>query len=155
MNLPQPEYQFFIALATGVVVISILLGSPVWYLNVTLLLLFLGVLAITRTWRDRGFFLVCGGEPLVVACGIMNLWAGLFSVCMLAGIVCGALGLIESRRDLMPFAFFCGGSFGIALLIQVSNHVLLSLLVIGAITAIVLAIQSVREYQFRKQYTGA
>jgi cell division protein FtsW (lipid II flippase) len=74
---------------------------------------------------------------------------------MLAGIVYGALGLLESQKDLIPFALFCGGSFIIALLIQVSNHVPLALLVIGGLTAVILAIQSVRTYQFRKQYTGA
>ena len=155
MNLPPPEYPFFIALAIGVTGISLLLGSPAWYLNIALLLLVCGILVITRTWHDRGFFLVCGGEPLVVACGIMNLWVGLFSACMLAGIVYGALGLLESRKDILSFALFCGGAFFVALLIQVSNHVPLVLLIIGGVTAIILAIQSVRTYQFRKQYTGA
>jgi len=155
MNYLLPEYPFFIALAAGVTVITLLSGSPAGYLNFLLLLLLSGILVITRTWHDRGFYLACSGEPLVIACGIMNLWAGLFAVCMLAGIVCGALGLVESRKDLIPFTLFCGSSFLVALLIQVSNHVLLPLLILGSMTAIILAIQSVRTYQFRKHYTGA
>lgn len=155
MNYLLPEYPFFIALAAGVTGITLLSGSPVGYLNFMLLLLLFGILVITRTWHDRGFYLVCSGEPLVVACSIMNLWAGLFTVCMLAGIVGGALGLLKSRQNLRPFALFCGSSFLVALLIQVSNHVLLPLLILGSMTAIILAIQSVRTYQFRKHYTGA
>ncbi len=155
MNNLQPEYLFFIALAAGAAVITVLWASPIWYVNVMLLLLFSGILIITRTWRDRGFYLICGGVPLVIACGIMDLFAGLFAVCMLAGIVCGALGLLKTRRDLVPFALFCGSSFLIALLIQVSNHVLLPLLILGSMTAIILAIQSVRTYQFQKHCTGA
>ena len=150
-----PDYLFFIALAAGVTGITLLAGSPVWYLNVILLTLLLGIMVITRTWHDRGFYLVCGGEPLVVACSTINLWAGLFTVCMLAGIVYGALGLCESRQDLRPFVLFCGSSFFIVLVIQLSNHVLLPLLILGSITAIILAIQSVRAYQFRKLYSGA
>jgi len=155
MNYLLPEYLFFIALAAGVTGITLLSGSPAGYLNFMLLLLLSGILAITRTWHDRGFYLVCSGEPLVVACSIMNLWAGLFTVCMLAGIIGGALGLLESRQDLGHFAFFCGSSALIALLIQVSNHVLLPLLILGSSAAFILAIQSVRTYQFQKHYTGA
>ena len=154
MNSNQLEYLFFVTLAAGVFGIAILGHSPAGYLNITLLFIFFGILYFTRTWRDRGFYLVCCGEPLVVACSIMNLWAGLFVVCMLAGIVYGTLGFIESRQDLWPFALFCGSSFLIALLIQVSNHVLLPLFVLGSITVIILAVQSVRTYQFRKKYTG-
>jgi hypothetical protein len=150
-----PEYQFFIALAAGAAGITILAGSPSGYINFLLLLLIFGILVITRTWPDRGFYLVCSGEPLVVACGIMNLWAGLFVVCMLAGIVYSALGFLASREDIKYFVLFCGGAFFVALLIQVSNHVLLPLLILGSITAIILAVQSVRTYQFRKHYAGA
>lgn len=153
-NLPA-EYQFLIALVAGVIGITIFLASPVWYLNILLLLLVSGVLIITRSWQDRGFYLVCSGEPIVIACCIMNIWAGLFSVCMLAGIVCGAFGLLESRQDLKYFALFCGGSFIVTLIIEISNHVLPALLIIGCLTTIILLIQSVRNYQFRKQYTGA
>lgn len=152
MNDVLPEYQFFIALAAVITGITLYLGSPVWYLNIILMLLLFGIIVITRTWNDRGFYLVCGGEPLVVACSIMNIWAGLFAVCMLAGIVCIAFGFLKSRQDLRPFALFCGGSFLIALLIEVSNHVLLPLLFLGIMTVIILAIQSVRTYQFKKHY---
>ncbi|MDO9326756.1 MAG: hypothetical protein Q7T80_17540 [Methanoregula sp.] len=149
------EYLFFVALVIGVTILTLLSGSPMGFLNYLLLLLVLGVMVMTRTWQDRGFYLTCGGEPLVIACSIMNPWAGLFTVCMLAGIVCDALELLKSRQDIKPFAFFCGSSFLIALLIQVSNHVILPLLILAGIAAIIIAIQSVRMHQFRKHYSGA
>jgi len=154
MNGFQKEYWFLIALAVMINMMIIVWPSPVGYLNVLLLLLLAGTLVITRTWKDRGFYLVCGGEPLVVASGLQNIWAGFFAACMLAGIVCGALGLLGSRRDLGLYGIFCGSAFLIALVIALANHVLLPLLILGCMTAIVLAIQSVRTYQFRKHYTG-
>jgi hypothetical protein len=155
MNDSLPEYVFFIALAVVVSASALISGSLAGYINVILLLLFSGILIITRTWKDRGFYLVCGAEPLVIACTVTNLWAGLFSLCMVAGIICRAFGLLESRPDLRPFLFFCGSSFLIALLIRVSNHVLVPLIIFGGITGVILAIRSVRTYQFRKEYTGA
>jgi hypothetical protein len=153
-NLPM-EYLFFIALAAGVAGITLLLGSPVGCLSFMLLLFLFAILLIIRTWHDRGFYLICGSVPLAIACSIMNIWMGLFTVCMLASIVCGALGLLTTRQDLRYFAFFCGSSFFIALLIELSNHVLLPFLILSSMTAIILVIQSVRMYQFRKSYTGA
>jgi hypothetical protein len=150
-----PEYRFFSALAAGVIITTVFLASPVWYLNLVLVLLVFGSLILTRTWRDRGFYLVCSGVPLEVASSLMNPWAGLFTICMLAGIVCSTLGLLESRQDLIRLGFFWGCSFLIALLIQISNHVLFPLIILGGITALFLAVQSVRMYQFRKHYTGA
>lgn len=155
MNVLKPEYPFYLALVLGVIISTFISGSPTGYLNVLLLILLSGIMVITRTWHDRGFYLAAAGEPLVIVCSIMNLWAGLFTVCMLAGIVCSSLDLIKSQKDLIPVSFFCGSSFLIALLIQVSNHVMVPFLVLSGITAILIAVQSVRMHQFRKHYSGA
>ncbi|MHB8163100.1 MAG: hypothetical protein ACYDDV_02000 [Methanoregula sp.] len=149
-----PEYGFFIALAAGITGITVYQALPYWYLNIILLIIFFFILAISRTWQDRGFYLACSGEVLVVSCSISNIWAGLFSLCMLARIICRALGILESRQDYKTLAFFFGSSLIIAILAQLSNHVLSPLLVLGSIIIIILAIQSVRTYQFRKYYTG-
>ena len=155
MNYSLPEFRFLIAFAIGVIVPALVIQSPAGYAAIILLLIFILLLFSTRTWHDRGFYLVCCGEPVVIACSMMNIWAGLFASCMLAGIVCGALGLVGSGTDFIPFAGFCISSLVIAMIIHFSNHVLLPLTLIIAITAIILAIQSVRIYQFRKQYSGA
>jgi hypothetical protein len=146
---------FYLVLAAGVVVATVLLRPPDWYLPLALLMFLGAVMVVSRTRRDRGFYLVCGGEPLVVACGIMNLWTGLFAVWMLAGIVGGSTGLIRSGHDLRAFALFCAGSGAIALIVFVSNHVLQSVLVLAGITAMILGVLSVRSYQFRKHCSGA
>ena len=151
----RTEYRFFIPLAAGVIGITLLMGVLTWYINFLLLLVFFGALVVTRSWHDRGFYLVCSGLPLVIGCGIMNLWAGLFAVFMVAAIVCGVLGLLTSCSDMRTFSFFCGCSFLITLIIQFSNHVLLPLFILGGVIAIILGIQSVRMYQFRKHYAGA
>ena len=150
-----PEYRFFLALAAGVIVATFFLASREWYLNVVLLLLLFGILISTRSWPDRAFYIVCSGELLVISCSIMNLWTGLFSVCMLAGIFYSTTGFLESRQDLNDLALFCGSSCILALLIQFSNHVLVPLVILGGITALILTVQSVRMYQFRKHVTGA
>ena len=156
MNDLQREYKIFIALVAGILIATLLSGSPTGYISILLLFLVFGIMVITRTWRgDRIFYIVCAGEPLVIACSIMNIWAGLFAVCMLAGMVSGELRLLESPKDIRFFALFCASSFLIALLIQVSNHVLLPLLIIGGIAAIVLGGQTLRMHQFRKHYSGA
>ncbi|PKL70585.1 MAG: hypothetical protein CVV30_04330 [Methanomicrobiales archaeon HGW-Methanomicrobiales-1] len=149
-----PEYWFFMALAAGITAITIFQALPEWYLNMILLIIFFFVLMLSRTGQDRGFYLACSGEALVVACSITNIWAGLFALCMLAGIMSGVLGILESRQDFKNLAFFFGSSLIVALLVQVSNHVLSLLLVLGSIIILILAFQSVRTYQFRKYYTG-
>jgi hypothetical protein len=155
MNPVPQEYQVFIILALGVVGLTVFVGSPTWYVNFLLVLVVLSAMALTRTWQDRGFYLICAGEPLVIACGMMNLWAGLFAACMVAGIVCSVLGILASGEDMRFFGFFCSISLLIALLIQFSNHVSLPLVILGIVTAAILGIQSVRMYLFRKQYSGA
>ena len=155
MNYNTPEYWFFLALALGVVATSSYFASPIWYAGILLLLIFAGILHVTRTWPDRGFYLVCAGEPLVVACSMMNFWAGLYAVCMLTGMIGGALGLIESKADYTPLAGFWAGSLLVAIIIQFSNHVLLPLVVVTGLAGIILAVQSIRFYQFKKQYSGA
>ena len=156
MNALLPEIRFFALLSLGVVGTVFLVPSPAGYPALILLAIFATVLYFTRTWRDRGFYLVCSGEPLVVACSMINPWAGLFSICMLAGIVCEALGIsIVGREELVLFTGFCISSLFITLIIHISNHVLVPLVIILGLAAGILAIQSVRIYQFRKEYRGA
>ena len=155
MNYSGSEYRFFVALAIGVIVTALFIPSPAGYSAIILLVIFALVLFGTRTWHDRGFYLVCGGEPVVIACSMMNIWAGLFAACMLTGLICGVLGLMGSGEDLLCFAGFCVSSLVIAGIIHFSNHVLLPLALIIGITVLILAIQSVRIYQFRKAYNGA
>jgi Ni,Fe-hydrogenase I cytochrome b subunit len=149
------EYGFFAVLAAGVLVLTAAAPSPSWYLFPLLIALIGGVMYYTRTWQDRAFILLCAGQPLVIACGAISLYAGLFVVWMVAGIVLSGMGMFGSEPDRRSFLYFCGATLVIAAGIGQANHVLLPLLILGAATVVFVAVQTIREYRFRKQYTGA
>ncbi|MDD5141923.1 hypothetical protein [Methanoregula sp.] len=154
MSTFPPEYRFLILLALGIIGITAYLRPDTWYPAPALLLLFLGVYTLTRSWPDRGFYIVCSGALLIAGTGAINIWAGLFTAWMTAGTVCSSHGLLREKPDLPYFLGFCGVTFAVALLIEFSNHVLLPLSILTAGCVIVLLVQSVRVYQFKKHYSG-
>jgi len=147
-------FGFPAGLVAGVIGITVLVPVPFGYINLILLALFGCILYVTRTWHDRAFYLVCAGEPLVIGCGAVNLWAGLFIVWMLAGIVCPAMGIPVSASEKNFFLLFCCATFFITLIIQASNHVLIPLIILCAGTALILTLKAVRDYQLKKKYSG-
>jgi len=156
MNLPvRNDHGFFLLLVAGVLIFTLVARPPSWYLYLLLLVVFGIVLHATRTWKDRIFYILCAGQPLVIALSAVLVWAGLFAVWMLAGIVLAALGMLASADDWRTYAAFCGAALVIAAGIDASGHVLLPLLIIGGLTAVFAMVCTVREYRFRKQYTGA
>jgi hypothetical protein len=156
MNLPvRRDLGFFAVLTTGILILTAAVSPPSWYLYPLLLALVGGVIYGTRAWKDRAFYILCAGQPLVIASCAMLVWAGLFVVWMLAGIVLATEGMLGPGSDWRTYAAFCGATLVIAAGIQVSNHVLLPLMVAGVLVALFVSVQTIREYQFRKQYTGA
>ena len=155
MSAFLPEYRFILPLVAVIIGAVLLLQPATAYLDFIILLIFISVFALTRTWHDRGFYLVCSSVPLMIGAGMMNIWAGMMVIWMVAGTICTSLGILASREDMMHFLGFCGCVLLVTLLIDVSNHVLLPLLVLAGGVAVVLLIQSVRAYQFRKYYSGA
>jgi hypothetical protein len=91
---------------------------------------------------------------LSAAAGHLNLWAGLFAVWMVAGTICTSTGLLAEPADVRHFLAFCGTSALIAVLIEFSNHVVLPLIILTCGIALILIVQSVRTYQFRKYWSG-
>jgi hypothetical protein len=152
--IPVPAW-FFAGMVIGVIGISILSASPFWYLTILLLLPVGGVFFLLRNQPDRVFYGVCASQPLIIACGQVNLWAGLFVVWMVAGIAAGMLDLLVSQNDLSWLLLFFGSTFLIAGVTEVSGHVVSLLLLLGAGLALVLAVLVIRDYQFRKHYSGA
>ena len=156
MNLPlRLDYGFFLLMAAGILIFTVVASPSSWYLYPPLLVLLGIVLYVTRTWKDRVFYILCAGQPLVIALSAAQGWAGLFIMWMLAGIVLATLGMLVSGRDWQSYAAFCGATLVIAAGIDASNHVLLPLVIIGGLTSLFVAVQTIREYQFRKRYTGA
>jgi hypothetical protein len=155
MNRVRPGAVFFLLMAACCCVIAATGPPAAWYSVPLLLALFGALLFLTRTWRDRGFYCVCGGEPLVVACGAVNIWGGLFVVWMLAGIVMEALGMWKGQRDIRAFAAFCCITLVVAVMIQLANHVLLPLIILGTATVMFVAVQAVSGYRLKKHCAGA
>lgn len=154
MNRNILHYGFFTILAAGVIFQAVASGTQQGFPAVLLLFILAVVLVTTRTWPDRALFIVCIGEPLIVACSMMNLWAGLFSSCMLTGILYGTLAFLKSLTDLAIAGSFFFVFIIITIAIQVSNHVLLPLVAISVVAGLILLIQSIRNYQFARQYTS-
>ena len=152
MRQEQRDYVFLGVLVVGVIGITAWSGSPVWYLNLILLCLFGGIFSAIRNWHDRVFYLVCAGEPLIVACSATNLWAGVVVVWMVAGIVCNTMGMLEFSGGIKSFVLFCGVAAIVAALVQVSNHVVFPLLILAAGTVAILAAQAIRDHQFKKLF---
>lgn len=156
MNPVPPESGFFILLVAGVIALLLpFFPSLYWFCCLLLALLPGVILYLTRRWPDRAFYLLCAGQPAVIACGSTNIWAGLFVEAMLAGMVAGTMGQLVSREDYLFLLLFFGLTFLLALLIQVSNHVFFLLPALGAGLALLAGILAIRNYRFRKEYTGA
>ena len=156
MKLPvRREHGFFLLLVAGVLLFTFVATPASPYICPLLLALTGMVLYTTRTWKDRVFYILCAGQPLVIALTAFLVWAGLFAVWMLAGIVLAEVGMLASGNDWISYAAFCGATLVIAAGIQASNHVLLPLMILAGLVALIVAIQILRDYRFRKQYTGA
>ncbi len=156
MNFPLRQVQgFFLLLVAGVLLFTFAAPPASPYIGPLLLFLTGIVVYATRTWKDRAFYLLCAGQPLVIALSVVLIWAGLFAVWMLAGIVLADLGMLASASDWISYAAFCGATLVIAAGIEVSNHVLLPLMILAGLLVLLVAVQILRDYRFRKQYAGA
>src|SRR5512136_1266276 len=124
MRTLPPESGFFILLAAGVPVLLLPLFPTLFWI-VCLLLAFLPgiILYLTRTWPDRAFYLICAGQPAVIACGSTGIWAGLFVELMLAGMVAGTMGLLTSPEDYRFLLLFSFLMVMLAWVISRANHV--------------------------------
>jgi len=154
MKLRQ-DHGFFLLLAAGVLIFTVAATPASWYLYPLLLALTGIVLYVTRTWKDRVFYILCAGQPLVIALSAVLVWAGLFAEWTLSGIVLAELGRLTSRNDWLAYAAFCGVILVIAAGIQASNHVLLPLMILAGLITLFAAVRMLHDYRFRKQYTGA
>jgi len=151
----RQDLGFFLLLAAGVLIFTLAASPASWYIYPVLLALAGIVLYVTRTGKDRVFYILCAAQPLVIALSAVLAGAGLFAVWMLAGIVLAELGMLASGNDWLRYAAFCGVTLVIALGIQASNHVLLPLMILIGLIALFAAVRILRDYRFRKQYTGA
>jgi|GEM_PF-2272411 len=154
MNRPGLELIFFVLMAAGALGAAVVSPSMTGYLGVLFLIPVGALLFAARAAHEKGLYCVCSGVIPVIACGALSIWAGLFTAWMLAGVVLSVWGMLEGNDDFRMYLLFCCATFFIACAVQLSNHVLLPLLVFAAGAGLVLFVQVIRDYQFRKEYSG-
>jgi Ca2+/Na+ antiporter len=98
---------------------------------------------------------LCASQPLIIACGLMNIWAGLFVVWVAGALSAGQLERLSTRQDLLFLLLFFLSTFLLAGMVQLANHVTPLLALLGAGLALLLLVLVFRDYQFRKHYSGA
>jgi hypothetical protein len=155
MNPLSPDLRITLFMAAVVILVTAIHPTPSWYLTLFLLGLYVAVYWLTRTWHDRAFYLVGFGALLVVACGAASIWEGLIVAWMVGGSIAVVTGMTVSRNDIPVLLAFGSCTLAVALIISLANHVLLPLFVLCALTAGIAAILAIRDYQFRKQCSGA
>ncbi|MGA2122679.1 MAG: hypothetical protein ABSG49_11680 [Methanoregula sp.] len=155
MNSLSPDRQIILFMAAVVILVTAIHPTASWYLTLFLLALYVSVYWLTRTWHDRAFYLVCFGALLVVTCGAASIWEELIVAWMVGGSSAIAMGMTVSRNDLPALLALGSCTLAVALMIYLSNHVLLPLFVLSALTAGIAAVLAIRDYQFRKQCSGA
>ncbi len=151
----SPGSRIILLMAAVIILAMAMYPTPSWYLILLLLGLFATVHRLTKTRDDRVFYLVCSGSLLVIACGTASIWEGLIVAWLAGSSIASAMGMAASRNDIMALLAFGVCTLAVALMIQLANHVLLPLLVLCAVTAGIAAVLSVRDYQLRKQCSGA
>ena len=154
MKIPD-HAGFFPALTFAVTLIEVvLLSLPSWYLYLILLLVFWGVAYLTRLWPDRILYLCSAGVLLVIALSFSSIWAGLVMAAILTAMILRSLNLLENSSDTKNFLMYCGMITVVAACLEFSNHVLLPLLLLGTVTAGLVVVHTIREFRFRRVYSG-
>jgi hypothetical protein len=85
----------------------------------------------------------------------MNIWAGLFVVWMTGGIAAEQLDRLSSLQDRVSLLMFGAGTFLLAGTAQAANHVAPLLALLGAGVCLLVFALTLRDYQFKKRYSGA
>ena len=143
------------ATAIAALATAVMSPEPARYI-IPLLLLPLAVLVLRAAGPgDRLFYLPCAGILLVIACGIVHVIAGLVVAWAVAGLCLHAWGMLDSPADLRGWAIFCAALAIAAIVIALSNHVLLPFLVILGTAGAAFLIQSLHNHRVRKQLRGA
>ena len=116
--------------------------------------MFWGVAYLTRLWPDRMLYLCSAGVLLVIALSFSSIWAGLVMAAVLTAMILQSLNLLETPSDRKNFLMYCGMITILAACLEFSNHVLLPLLLLATVTAGLVFVHTVREFRFRREYSG-
>ncbi len=154
MSALAPDRVILVLMAAVVILSTLIRPGPAGYLAILLVVVFAITYRLTRTWPDRVFYLVCSGILLVAISGAASVWEGLVLAWMAAGVIATVMEIHVSAQDLPALLVAGSVTLAITLMIELANHVLLPLAILCGITGCVLAVMAIRDYRFRKQYSG-
>jgi len=107
---------------------------------------------LARSARERGFYLLCAGVPLVVAAGLLY---GIVLQLVLLALALHTQHLLPARRDAAPFLAFCGAALLVYPLAAYPGSLLLPLLLIAGGVLFALLALRISAYRLIRRYTGA
>lgn len=111
---------------------------------------------LARPTRERGFYLLCAGVPLVVAAGLSGLMYAIVLQIVLLALALHTQHLLPARRDAAaPFLAFCGAALIVCPLVAYPGSLLLPLLLIAGIVLFALLALRISAYRLIRRYTGA
>jgi hypothetical protein len=155
MNLRDPANIFLAFIIVTTLAGMVILTLPTRYVYTVLLIVFIAVALITRTRADRPLYLCFTGSLLVMSVSVYAIGLGLVLSWLLAGMVLVSLDLLSSTEDWRSYLTFCGIAVVVAGITVVSSHVFLPLALFTLILGILLLVLGIREYRFRRSFTGS
>ena len=155
MSLLTPGRIIIGLMAAAVVLSTVLRPGMAGYLALLLVGVFALTYFLTLPRPDRIFYLACSGALLVAIAAAASVWEGLLIAWMAAGVIATTMGIQVTGQDLPALLAAIASTLAIALMIGMANHVLLPLAVLSGITGCILVVLVIRDYRFRKQYSGA
>ena len=153
MKVIPPDWIFFLLIAAVTLLWTAVISPGLWYVFLPLLLILLAVLHLTRSLRDRAFYLGSTGILVVIAAGTVTIWMGLVLSWLVGGMVMTSFTIPSKFTESSQYLLFAGATLLIASVTELYGHVFILLFVLG--TAIGLSILALifRDFRLRREYT--
>ena len=152
MRQVSTDHALIGVMAAAAILAAVLLPPMAGYPAIILVGVFAGVPRLTRAWPDRAFCLACAGTLLVAASAAASTWEGLGMAWLVAGIIATVMEFPMRSIPALLAAFLATAA--ITLMIEMANHVLLPLVILACMTGLIAAVMAIRDYRFRKHYSG-
>jgi hypothetical protein len=126
--------------------------SPYWYIQTGVCGLFL-LVAFYALIRDiNRFYVLCAGEPAVIAAGAVGPWEALGLQLILLAMLLEGTGFLHSVRDSAIFGVFCLAAAAVTAFVLAFRHVSTPLFVLVIAGLAVVAICLLAEHQYTARF---
>lgn len=126
--------------------------SPYWYIQTLVCGIFLLVAFYALIREINRFYVLCAGEPAVVAAGAVSPWAALVLQLLLLAILLEGTGSLRSVRDGAVFGIFCIAAAGVTGFVLAFRHVSTPLFVLVVAGLAVVGICLLAEHQYTARF---